>query len=230
MLPLLLLSSLLLATATAQLGPPPQQGDNIPPKVAPTRFENFTYSDPFTAPTTSSCSHSRAFPALEYQLHDLSSDASSGQPGLLRAYRAGLKSLFSDRPYPGGWDGMDAHGYEREVVGMRWEDVPRLVQGWIAEQEDEGKLFGVFDKEGKPVVDEEEGGEMVMFAPGAVYETLPLWVAEGSGCEGMCLFFFFWLLKTRIFMLTRNTTHPQIQCRISASTARSWLTVAWWVG
>lgn len=52
-------------------------------------------------------------------------------------------------------------------------------------------LFGIFRRpaEGEEVEETvkgegDEGEKVVIFAPGALYEVLPLWVAEGSECEG----------------------------------------------
>lgn len=55
------------------------------------------------------------------------------------------------------------------------------------------------EKKGGMMTEEEEKewrakdkDRVVIFAPGAVYENAPLWVAEGSGCEGeLSLSFFF---------------------------------------
>lgn len=193
-----LVAGLVLPVTLAQFGAPPQ-GENIPPKVDPTKFENFTWADPFASPKISlfdaACSNTRTFAASEYQLHDLSD--SSRTKGLA-AYGAGLRTLFGGRPYPGGWDGMDAHGYERELLAMEWQAVPKTVREWIVAQEKEGGagkgLFGVFekledDKESAAQVEDlsaADGESTVIFSPGAIYDTLPLWVAEGSDCKGMC--------------------------------------------
>lgn len=102
-------------------------------------------------------------------------------------------AVFSGRPYPGGWDGMDAHGYERELVKMEYRDVPVQVREWIENQEEAegpGKgLFGVFAKPGTgETASASVEDKIVIFAPGALYETLPLWLVQDSGCEGMsCL-------------------------------------------
>lgn len=181
---------------------------NVPPKVDPTRLDNFTWADPFQSPEIdrfgASCEGARTFAASEFQLHDLSAP----EPAGLQPYAEALRGAFGGRPYPGGWDGMDAHGYERSLLRMEYGDVPARVRQWIEEQEyTEGPgrgLFAVLDKPGEVGDGEGEGeGEAVgraadlsddprsldgeravVFAPGALYETLPLWVAEGSGCEG----------------------------------------------
>ncbi|ROV98120.1 hypothetical protein VPNG_08567 [Cytospora leucostoma] len=192
--------TLLSSPALGLLSPPPLPNGNIPPRVEPTKTENFTWSDPFSSPKLSgfdaACESERTFTALEYQLHDLQEPEPKG----LWPYGDALKALFGGRSYPGGWDGIDAHGYERNLIKMEYTDVPVKVREWIEEQErSEGPgkgLFGVYDKPEKgatvtgvanlPKVDylrPLDPGRVVIFAPGAVYETLPLWVAEESDCE-----------------------------------------------
>lgn len=204
----------------AGFGPPPSV-PNVPPKVDATKLDNFTWADPFRSPQldrfTAACEGAATFAAAEFQLHDLSVPAGRGG---LRPYGEALKAAFVGRAYPGGWGGMDAHGYERTLLRMEYADVPPRVRLWIEEQENTAGpghgLFAVLDKPQAKAEDEDEGegegddeaeGEeavgraadlsddprsmdaerVVVFAPGAIYETLPLWVAEGSGCEGMYL-------------------------------------------
>ncbi|KUI72741.1 hypothetical protein VM1G_11858 [Cytospora mali] len=195
--PSLVTLTLLLSPALAMV-PPPEE--NVPPMVDPSKLENFTWSDPFSSPNLdrfdATCENQRTFNALEYQLHDLQKEEPKG----LWPYGDALKTLFGGRPYPGGWNGMDAHGYERNLLKMEYTNVPVKVREWIEEQErSEGPgqgLFGVYDKPKKgekatdvaklPKVDylrPLDQNRVVIFTPGAVYETLPLWVAEGSDCE-----------------------------------------------
>lgn len=195
--------TLLSSPALGLLSPPPMP-NNIPPRVEPTMTENFTWSDPFSSPKLAgfdtACESERTFTALEYQLHDLQEPEPKG----LWPYGDALKALFGGRGYPGGWEGIDAHGYERILVKMEYTDVPVKVREWIEEQErSEGPgkgLFGVYDKPDKGAMvtgvanlpKEDylrplDQGRVAIFAPGAVYETLPLWVAEGSDCEGMSI-------------------------------------------
>ncbi|KAK8023934.1 hypothetical protein PG993_012000 [Apiospora rasikravindrae] len=124
-----------------------------------------------------------------------------GVPPLgLGPYADRLKAFFQGREYPGSWDGLDPHGYDRNVVLMEWDDVPEAVRVWIDEQakqkketkkgkktdEEEKKredlsgkgLFAVYRKARAP-----KDHKVIIFAPGAIYETLPLWVAEDSECE-----------------------------------------------
>ena len=88
---------------------------------------------------------------------------------------------------------------------MTYDEVPVRVREWIEEQERNdgaGKgVLAVYQDSVKgsrvlntikvpaetPVSEEwraRDGNRIAIFAPGAVYEVLPLWVAEGSGCEG----------------------------------------------
>lgn len=194
--------ALLLSPAVAMIGQPASENKPlIPPKIEPTKLENFTWSDPFSSPRLAdfdvTCAGQHTFKASEYQLHDLQVEEPMG----LWPYGDALKALFGGRPYPGGWEGMDAHGYERNLLKMEYADVPVRVREWIEETDGLGKgLFGVYDKPGKgervtgPAkltnVDNARPLDqqmVVIFTPGAVYETLPLWVAEASGCKGTSL-------------------------------------------
>lgn len=201
MFPPCLLTIFLLLSPVLASKPPTEPGGPAPPKVAPTKFENFTWADPFSSPMLAnfdaSCENERTFTALEYQIHDLKEPEPKG----LLPYRVAIKKLFTGRNYPGGWNGMDAHGYERNLLRMEYTDVPVKVREWIEEQartEGPGKgLFGVYDKAKKgqtitsmadlPEVDylrPQDPQRIAIFTPGAIYETLPLWLAEGSDCEG----------------------------------------------
>lgn len=188
--------ALLLSPCLAAVGPAAPQSP-VPPKVDPTKLDNFTWSDPFSSPKIhqfdSACETSRTFAASEFQLHDLSDPEPKG----LLPFRERLLAVFGQRNYPGGWDGMDAHGYERNLLKMNYKDVPVQVREWVATQdksEGAGKgLFAVLHKTGKDEKDSEDAiskdeDKIVLFAPGAVYETLPLWLAEDSGCEGKMSF------------------------------------------
>ncbi|CAI4213445.1 unnamed protein product [Parascedosporium putredinis] len=111
--------------------------------------------------------------------------------------------FFGGRPYPGTWDGVDDKGESREIMRMEYTDVPATVKKWIEEQkkiEDpeapSKHLFAVYEKpqkegdkitgtakprpDGTEAADEEK---VLMFAAGALYEILPLWVADGSDCQ-----------------------------------------------
>ncbi|EPE04494.1 hypothetical protein F503_03556 [Ophiostoma piceae UAMH 11346] len=184
------------------------------PKAETTKTDNFTWTDPFGIHLPEElgvlCSAELTFTASEYLLHDLFEHAPKG----LWAYADTLKDTLSGKPYPGGWDGLDPHMYDRPLLSMSYADVPLPVREWIEEQqrgddsdaEDEGKyLFAVFERQTDSehkvtktvtpaqtpektrrfrVLDEMR---IVIFAPGALYRILPLWVAKGSGCKDQLL-------------------------------------------
>jgi hypothetical protein len=89
---------------------------------------------------------------------------------------------------------------------MNWLDVPVPVRKWVDAEEHhdrkegmQGKwwMFGQFER---PVTlrrhgdsagngtGVQDGDKVLLFAPAAIYEMLPLWVAEGSECEGKIRF------------------------------------------
>ncbi|GKT51418.1 uncharacterized protein ColSpa_11599 [Colletotrichum spaethianum] len=193
------LAAALLAGATSafQVGKPPV------PQAKTTMADNFPWRDPFTSKTTdayaAACEASGTFAATQYTLHDLFDKPPTG----LFHYGDGLKTFFSGREYPGGWAGLDRHMYDRNVLMMEYADVPLRVREWIEEQEradGAGKgLFAVFDK---PATAEEkvtkriavpadaakvdrdlDAKRVAIFAPGALYPVLPLFVADGSDCQ-----------------------------------------------
>ncbi|WDK20862.1 hypothetical protein CGRA01v4_12151 [Colletotrichum graminicola] len=188
-------------TAIAAAGKPPV------PQAKTTMADNFPWRDPFAATADGSsayaavCEASATFPAAQYTLHDLFDKPPTG----LFNYADGLKAFFSGREYPGGWAGLDRHMYDRNVLLMEYADVPPRARAWIEAQErrdGDGKgLFAVFDKpasaedkvmervvvppEGEGDVDRAlDGARVAIFAPGALYHVLPLFVADGSECEG----------------------------------------------
>ena len=90
---------------------------------------------------------------------------------------------------------------------MKYSDVPIAVREWIEDNERTEDsalkgLFAVYNRAAEgarpketvvvaatpsPIPESERKADeerVVIFAPGALYETLPLWVAEGSGCDG----------------------------------------------
>ncbi|KAL2127607.1 hypothetical protein VTI74DRAFT_10432 [Chaetomium olivicolor] len=208
--PTLLAAGLLAATAHA-IGPSsPAQPPRL--KGKPTKMDAWRWPNPFTSAAYTSkkfvpsCTTAATFSAREFLLDDLSEEPPLG----LLPYREALKQVFSTREYPGSWDGIDPHGYDRNLLMMEYKDVPLKVREWIEEQErSDGKgkgLFAVYEKhkdgdeEGvkgtvKVPALEESGeewrkgdeGRVVVFAPGAVYEVAPLWVAAGSDCEDALL-------------------------------------------
>ncbi|KAK1497970.1 hypothetical protein CTAM01_07607 [Colletotrichum tamarilloi] len=193
------LATTLLATAASafQIGKPPM------PQAKTTMADNFPWRDPFTSATTDAytptCSSSKTFAATQYTLHDLFDKPPTG----LFPWGDGLKTFFSGREYPGGWAGLDRHMYDRNVLMMEYADVPLRVREWIEEEEradGAGKgLFAVFEKpageedkitervavpgEAKEVDRGLDEGRVAIFAPGALYPVLPLFVADGSDCE-----------------------------------------------
>lgn len=196
-----------LALASAAVGPA-APGSQKRPEGKPAKMEDFKWTDPFSSSKirkfAPSCEAEQTFHAREYLLDDLQQDAPKG----LLPWADALRKIFKGRPYPGSWDGWDPHGYDRNLLMMEYADVPVPVREWIEEQErtdGEGKgLFAVYEKPkdehhriqnvvkfpskgiapGFRLLDKKK---VVLFAPGALYDLLPLWVAEGSGCKGMCL-------------------------------------------
>ena len=182
------LSLLALASCAAAVG--------MKPSPTPDKPEAFQWRYPFRdedmAGWTRACEATQKFEAREFTLHELMDPFPRG----LGPWATGLKELFAERQYPGGWGGWDKHLHDRTIVYMEFKDVPVKVREWIGGQEREGGegkgLYAVFKK---PVGKEEVAGtvgvgegedadKVIIFAPGALYEVLPLWVAEGSECEG----------------------------------------------
>lgn len=201
----LVLLTALLSPATCVEKPPPRLAGK-PTKLSP---EDFPWSDPFASSGeidgfAPACEAQRTFQASEFLLDDLSLPPPKG----LEPYSGVLKKTLKDKPYPGSWDGVDPHGYDRNLVLMEYADVPATVRAWIERQEIEGTaddgLLSVFERtaKGKTVKgtakppetprmpgedDPEDKDKVVLFAPGAIYRALPLWVAEGSDCVGECI-------------------------------------------
>jgi hypothetical protein len=116
------------------------------------------------SPYHQSCGASSTFRAQVFKLAALYPD--------LEDYATGLKRFYAGTHYPGSWDGVDAHGMERELLKMDVADLPARVRKWMEQQGAEQKWFSV-------------QGKTVFFAPGAVYPLVPLWVdAKGEGCKG----------------------------------------------
>ncbi|KAK3349783.1 hypothetical protein B0T25DRAFT_249297 [Lasiosphaeria hispida] len=190
-----------LATAASAMGP---AVPGKPPRPAgkPEKMKDWKWADPFTSSRIrrfdAACEAEQTFHAREFLLDDLSEAPPLGLSPFLDA----LKKVFSAREYPGSWDGIDPHGYDRNLLQMEYSEVPIKVREWIEEQErseGEGRgLFAVYEKpvEGQTVSKTVKVSEspvaaalrpldkkkVVIFAPGALYEVLPLWVAEGSDC------------------------------------------------
>ncbi|KAK4095764.1 hypothetical protein N658DRAFT_502349 [Parathielavia hyrcaniae] len=198
-----LLAAAMLATTATAIGPAtPDKPVRLPGK--PEKMATWRWPNPFASPRyakyTPACEAKATFPAREHSLDDLSE---TGRNGLI-AFRDALRSVFAAREYPGSWDGIDPHGYDRRLLIMDYDSMPLKVREWIEEQERSdgpGKgLFAVYGRPGPgqrvgdtvpvpkevPVSEEyraKDDRRVVLFAPGAIHEILPLWVAEGSDCE-----------------------------------------------
>ncbi|KAL2162507.1 hypothetical protein VTH06DRAFT_7421 [Thermothelomyces fergusii] len=197
-----ILATSVLASTAAAIGPagPIPRLHGVAEKM-----KNWKWPDPFSSPKyeefTVACEATGRFRVSEHPLDDLSVDHAHG--GLL-AYRDALKAVFASREYPGSWDGIDPHGYDRKILLMDYETMPLRVREWIEDQERKdgpGKgLYAVYPRPAPgvrvmktinipdevPVSDEwraKDDRRVALFAPGAIYEQLPLWVAEGSECE-----------------------------------------------
>lgn len=91
----------------------------------------------------------------------------------LKDFAPQLKVFYNKQHYPGSWDGEDKHGEARELLKMDYEALPYGVREWITKNKKQ-RWFSV-------------QGEVVFFAPGAIYPLLPLWVdeAQENGCDGI---------------------------------------------
>lgn len=164
-----------------------------------TTVETFHWRNPFSTSSPppgfeATCTASRTFRATQHMVQDLEAPPPAG----LQPWADAIPFFFGGRPFPGSWEGVDHKGAAREVMKMDWADVPGAVRGWIREKQggepesDERYLFGVYEgAEGgervkgiKKLGEGSEDGLVVFFAAGALYEILPLWVADGSDCEG----------------------------------------------
>ncbi|KAF6807270.1 phenylacetaldoxime dehydratase [Colletotrichum sojae] len=163
--------------------------------------ESFPWSDPFGAHPSppgfrARCEATATFRATQHAIRELHEPSPAG----LAPWVDAIRYFFGGRPFPGGWNGVDPRGADREVVKMEYADVPTAVKKWITVQKNgEGDarwLFGVYEKPGPggkvkgtatEVAEVAEEDLVVLFAAGAVYEVLPLWVAGESECEGEML-------------------------------------------
>ncbi|KAM0341521.1 hypothetical protein ACHAPU_009969 [Fusarium lateritium] len=171
-----------------------------PPSVE--LVQGFDWKNPFTpdaaAAFQSTCEAKARFEAHEYTLHDLMEPPPKG----LKPWAKGLKAVFSNREYPGGWLGLDPHADGRSLMSMNYDKFPLLVREWIEQQErTDGKgkaLFAVLEKpksgddeieavvqfpEADKIDRASDKDKIVVFAPGALYGILPLWAAEASDCK-----------------------------------------------
>jgi len=186
----------LLAALPAVLAMGSLRGEaNIPPSVV----DMFRWKNPFGEDLSppdgfeAACEATKTFSARQHTLRDHMAPPPHG----FGPWAEGMKPQFGGRPFPGHWDGLDEHGTLRKILIMEYADVPEAVKDWLETEAGREKgFFGVYDKpaEGESIVQgpasprtskADKGDKQVMiFAAGAVYETLPLWVAKGSKCEG----------------------------------------------
>ena len=161
----------------------------------PFPYEDGEYVAPMNMDTK--CDVEKTFKAEQWKLKDLQAPS---------PWAPAIETFLGWHPYVGSWEGADPDADEREFLIMEWTDVPGPVRRWI-ETEQVHKdnlnsrwwLFGVFEKPGKGktqavwpsvAVGEQQQEEVkdedrvVLFAPAAMYEILPLWVGEGTECEG----------------------------------------------
>ncbi len=140
--------------------------------------------------------------AMQYKFKDLDVDL----PGGLAPWKDALQPFLA-RDYLGSWEAIDPGGANRDLLMMEYHDVPAPVREWVEEQHripynDKIWLMGIFGKPktpeggGKPVADAISADKfdevpakdkVLIFAPGAMYEILPLFVAKNAkspGCEG----------------------------------------------
>lgn len=169
----------------------------------PGHVKDFHWTRPFpydnTAPlhTETKCEVTRTFRAEQWTLGDLRSSP----------WRTAIDTYTGWHSYPGSWEGADHGSQQRQYLIMDWLDVPVPVRRWVDAEEHhdrkegtQGKwwMFGQFerpitlrrygdlDRNGTSVQDADK---VLLFAPAAMYEILPLWVAEGSECDGNVLYY-----------------------------------------
>lgn len=161
--------------------------------------DSFSWTNPFLPDPTpagfeAKCEETATFRATQHIVRDIAEPYPVG----LAPWADSIKYFFGGRPFPGSWEGIDRDGTNRDVIFMEYKDVPEPVKDWIEEKkrnpDDDAKwLFGVYDKSKgatEPSTTAEggekpsDGDKVMVFAAGAIYETLPLWVAKGSKCEG----------------------------------------------
>lgn len=140
-----------------------------------------------------SCATVRNFNATQYKF----SDVREARPRGLAPWAGVVDGLAASRAYPGGWEGVNYKGDNRDVVLMEYKDVPAAARAWVEEQlADEAqrlkRFMAVLTKPSgeEGVVDDGNLGglpleeKLLMFAPGELYDFLPLWVSHDSECEG----------------------------------------------
>ncbi|SPO01458.1 uncharacterized protein DNG_04131 [Cephalotrichum gorgonifer] len=140
-----------------------------------------------------SCETAANFTATQYKVTDIYKPRPEG----LAPWATVVNGILMSRFYPGAWQGVNYKGGERDVVMMEYKDVPQAVRVWVEEQlKDEAqrkKRWLTVLRKSKAVDDMVTGDEnlevlpaeekVMIFAPGEIYDSLPLWVAQGSKCE-----------------------------------------------
>ncbi len=137
------------------------------------------------------CEETGTFYARQHTLRDHMTPAPKG----FMPWADALKPVFGGRPFPGSWDGEDAHGTLRSILVMDYSDVPADVKDWL--RDESPGLFAVYDKpeeddktpvnstaDLKAALANNGEGHVMIFAAGALYDILPLWVAGESKCRG----------------------------------------------
>lgn len=103
-------------SAAAGMGPA-EPNVHKRPAGNPTKMEDFKWSDPFISRKIKkyapACEVEKTFKAREYLLDDLQEKPPKG----LSPWGDALKKVFSGRPYPGSWDGIDPHGRMTQFQG-----------------------------------------------------------------------------------------------------------------
>ena len=142
------------------------------------------------------CRSETYFNGTLYKVPDLHQPPPTG----LQPWAAIINGLFTSRFYPGGWQGVNYKGDERDLLVMEWRDVPQQARAWVEEQlKDEQMKLKRFmalvakSKDGERVDEGNleglpDGEKLLIIAPGELYNFLPLWVSKNSECEGMSSF------------------------------------------
>jgi hypothetical protein len=167
-------------------------------KVRSFKWERpFPYDDSPPLNMDTKCEVEKSFKAEQWKLKDLQAPS---------PWTPAIETFLGWHLYVGSWEGGDPDADEREFLIMEWTDVPMPVRDWIENQHANKDnlnsrwwLFGIFEKpsEGKKVVTwpsvavgdtapAKDEDRVILFAPAAMYEILPLWVGQGSECEGKC--------------------------------------------
>lgn len=196
------------------------------------RLSSFKWERPFPFDNTpplnmeAKCEAEKKFKAQQWKLKDLQAPS---------PWSPAIETFLGWHPYPGTWEGIDPDGDDREFLIMEYTDVPTPVRDWIENQRHNKDnlnskwwLFGVFEKPGKVAPSavgqetppEKDEDKVVLFAPAAMYEILPLWVGKGSECEGeFQLRAACWREQPVYSQANSVGLTPQPRCSISPSTA-----------